>query len=364
MTRISIPGIRTQTTKGKVYRYHRRTKVRIEIDPELFPMEFLVRVRELDQLAADSAKPVKMKRQGDTLGDMLDAWVASEEWLDLKQQTRYSYERVIAPKSGFVAKFRGRPVSEFKSHFVVGIRDVVKRKYKRWAANYTVKVLRVAFDWGLLHDLCETNPVEGVPLLKKPAHAPVRNRRWTEEEFEMVWHHAPDSLRLAIALGYYAGMRVSDIVSVTWAAWDGETLTWRQSKTGHPVHARAATPLRQELDAREWGSGCILVNQKEQPYTRDGLQSLLWNLVKRLEYLGLVKAGLCFHGLRHSLGAALYDLGLDRDARKAALGHVSDAASAVYEREGDRRAASDRAFMALEKRHSVVRNAARPKQKR
>jgi len=29
----------------------------------------------------------------------------------------------------------------------------------------------------------------------------------------------------------------------------------------------------------------------------------------------------------------LYDLGLDREARKAALGHASDAASAVYERE-------------------------------
>jgi len=32
----------------------------------------------------------------------------------------------------------------------------------------------------------------------------------------------------------------------------------------------------------------------------------------------------------------------------SALGHASDAASAVYEREGNRRAASDRAFAVLE----------------
>jgi len=32
----------------------------------------------------------------------------------------------------------------------------------------------------------------------------------------------------------------------------------------------------------------------------------------------------------------------------SALGHASDAASAVYEREGNRRAAPDRAFAALE----------------
>jgi Phage integrase family len=77
-------------------------------------------------------------------------------------------------------------------------------------------------------------------------------------------------------------------------------------------------------------------------------QSNLWKLVKNLAAEGLVKPGLCFHGLRHSLGTALYDLGLDREARKAALGHSSDAASMVYERGGDRRAASDRAFNALD----------------
>ena len=55
-----------------------------------------------------------------------------------------------------------------------------------------------------------------------------------------------------------------------------------------------------------------------------------------------------------SLGSALYDLGLDREARKAALGHTSDAASMVYERGGDRRAASDRAFAALDAHISAL----------
>lgn len=97
----------------------------------------------------------------------------------------------------------------------------------------------------------------------------------------------------------------------------------------------------------------IVVSNAGRPYTRDGLQTILWNLVKKLEREGLVKSGLCFHGLRHALGAALYDLGLDREARKAALGHRSDAASAVYERDGNRRAASDRAFAALDKHLAI-----------
>jgi integrase len=151
-------------------------------------------------------------------------------------------------------------------------------------------------------------------------------------------------------------MRVGDIVAVPWSGWDGEMLSWRQSKTGHLVQVRAAIPLRNELNGGRRDGEHILVNGEGQPYTRDGLQTLLWNLVKRLEYLGLVEPGLCFHGLRHSLGAALYDLGLDREARKAALGHVSDAASAVYERDGNRRAASDRAFIALDRHLSAKAN--------
>ncbi len=362
MTSIATKGIRTQTVKGRVYRYHRRTKIRIEIDPEAFPVEFLARVRELDDIADGIPRPVK--RRGETLGDMLDDWVASEEWAGLKPQSRYSYERVIAPKTGFVAKLRDRRVAEFSTPFVINIRDAIKKKHKLWAGNYTVKVLRVAFGWGRLRGWCETNPAEGVPLLKKPADAPIRNRMWTAQEFEVVWHHASATLRRAIALAYYAGMRVSDIVAISWAAWDGEVLCWHQSKTGHLVQVRAAKPLRDELSSGERRGDRLLANLEGQPYTRDGLQTLLWNLVKRLEYLGLVRSGLCFHGLRHSLGAALYDLGLDREARKAALGHVSDAASAVYERDGNRRAASDRAFMAFEDHLQQPTNVARTDPKR
>ena len=90
------------------------------------------------------------------------------------------------------------------------------------------------------------------------------------------------------------------------------------------------------------------MNERGDAYTRDGPQTNLWKVVKALVAEGLVKPGLCFRGLRHPLGAALYDLGLDREARKAALGHTSDASSIVYERGGDRRAASDRAFAALD----------------
>lgn len=56
-----------------------------------------------------------------------------------------------------------------------------------------------------------------------------------------------------------------------------------------------------------------------------------------------------FHGLRHSLGKELYDL--ERSARKAMLVHVTDEASMVYERDGNRSHQADRAVVALNKKH-------------
>ena len=357
MPSIKVTGIKSYRVKGRVYHYHRATGIRIDVDLVTAPDRFLVRVRELDQLAnseSATAPPVALASllptplSELTLGALFDAWKGSEEWKVLKPQTQVTYSRVIDPEHGCLKAERGRPISEFSTPAILTLRDAANRIFKRWLANYSVKVLRVAFGWGRLRGLCPSNPAQGVPLLPRAPGTPEPNRSWSAEEFETVCDHAPARLRRALALAYYAGLRISDVVAVTWTAWDGHVLTVRQSKTGQTVTIRAPSPLRDELNAAKREGVQIIVNRQGQPYTRDGIQTNLWRLTKKLEAMHLVKPGLCFHGLRHSLGTALYDLGLDREARKAALGHRSDAASVVYERGGDRRAASDRAFAALD----------------
>lgn len=349
MPTIKVSGVKSYRSKQRTYHYHRATGIRIEEDLDLEPERFLTRIRELDALAkaAPSARPIEQR--DDTLGALFDAWKRSEEWKSLKPQTRTSYERVMNPASGALREVRATPLPKFLPPFVVTLRDSVARRQKRWMANYAVKVLRIAFAWGRLHGWCTSNAAEGVPLLPRPADAPVSNRAWSTAEFDIVWQRASPRLRRALALAHYAGLRVGDIVLVPWSAWDGDVLTVRQSKTGEVVSIRAPRPLREELNVVKREGTQIVVNERGKPYTRDGLQSNLWRLTKQLEKESIVNPGLCFHGLRHMLGAALYDLGLDREARKAALGHMSDAASKVYERAGNRRAASDRAFAAFDK---------------
>lgn len=357
MPKIKVRGVKSYRSKRSVYHYHRATGIRIDIDLDTEPERFLARVRELDTKSATLAAAKVIEPRDETLGGLFDAWKRSEEWRGLKPQTQVTYERVIDPEVGALKKIRKRPIREFVPSFVVGVRDAVAKKQKRWMGNYAVKVLRTAFAWGRLHGWCSANPAEGVPLLPRPVDSPMRNRPWSADEFMTVWERAPATLKRALSLAHYAGLRVGDIVVVPWSAWDGEVLTVRQSKTGHIVQIRAPRPLRDELNEAKREGTQILVNERAQPYTRDGLQTNLWRLVKKLEAKALVKPGLCFHGLRHALGAALYDLGLDREARKAALGHTSDAASMVYERGGNRRAASDRAFAAYDDHLASAANA-------
>src|SRR4029077_4267534 len=92
------------------------------------------------------------------------------------------------------------------------------------------------------------------------------------------------SLRLkrALRLARCAGMRIRDIVSGTWSCWDGEHLTFRQSKTGLIVSIHAPAPLRDELRNTPREGENILVNERGDAYTRDGLQTNLWKVVKAL----------------------------------------------------------------------------------
>jgi len=77
-------------------------------------------------------------------------------------------------------------------------------------------------------------------------------------------------------------------------------------------------------------------------YTVDGLRTMINRLCRELAEEGKVKPGLNIRSLRHSLGNELYNLGIEREARKRMMAHESDAANLVYEQGGNRSRQADR----------------------
>jgi integrase len=96
----------------------------------------------------------------------------------------------------------------------------------------------------------------------------------------------------------------------------------------------------------------LVTNERGEPYSESGLRTMIYRLAAELS----MKPGLTIHGLRHSLGRELYDLGVAREARKALMAHESDAASKIYERDGDRSRQADKAVRLMNRRHKGVGN--------
>jgi integrase len=174
------------------------------------------------------------------------------------------------------------------------------------------------------------------------------NRAWSDAERDAVLAEATGGLKIAIALGMFAGMRIGDAVHVSWSIYDSANLEWRQGKTGDTVWLPAHRDLRALLDAAPRVATTIVTGAIGRPLTGAGLAKAFRTLILRLERGGKIGDGLTFHGLRHTAGKTLADLGADPRAIQALLGQRSLSMAIHYSQEADRRRAAAAAIQFLE----------------
>ena len=205
-------------------------------------------------------------------------------------------------------------------------------------------MLRLLLKWGAVRDLVETNAAASVPLLRRPRGAPRANRAWADDEFETVLAEATGGLKVAIALGGFAGMREGDVIRAPRSIDDGNWLRWTQGKTGTlvelPVHPRLRAILDEAAAAAADNRVMplnLVVGLRGRPYTSNGFQRMFFGLIRRLEAEGKVRPGLTFHGLRHTAGRVLADRGADPRTIAALLGHKTLQMAAHYSDEADRK---------------------------
>lgn len=346
-----IKGINTVRYKDRVYYYHRASGTRVA-DPrtglalEPGTVEFLLRVRELDGTAP--AAP----RDG-TLAGLIAAYRASPEFRDnLAPRTQADYERIL----GWMidSPLAELALDEITAALAIRIRDKAKRAHGRRFANYTLDVLSILCNWGIPREWTRRNPVRdgtGVPKIRRPHGMAKANRTWHEREFETVFAAAPAGLQLALALGRWGGLRVSDVIVVPWSAYDGTAIVWQQQKTGRDVYVPVRGRFKRVLDGATKQSPVIVTGTRGRPFQgTDGFRANLYKLIAGLEANGKVGPGLTFHGLRHTRGTELADGGATQRGIQAALGHTTDAATRVYTAEADSRRAATAAVLELERK--------------
>jgi integrase len=347
---IRVPGVKTYRSRGKVYAYHRATGTRLKTP--IGTAAFLAEIERLDGAV------VKTDARPGTLGALIEAYRRSPEFAELAPRTRSDYQKVF----DYLKPLAADRLAEINSSYVIEARDAAFVAHKRRFANYVVAVLRLLLKWGEARDLIAVNAAAAVPKLRRPRSAPVVNRAWGDDEGAAVLVAATGGVKVAIALGMFAGMREGDAVSVTRAAYDGAWLRWKQGKTGNdievPVDPRLKAILDAEIERRATSPVAALtlvIGDRGRPYTGNGFRAMFFRLVRRLAQEGKVRPSLTFHGLRHTAGRTLAERGAEPRMIAALLGHRTLAMAAHYSEEANRRKLATAAITKLAPRKNRTR---------
>lgn len=133
----------------------------------------------------------------------------------------------------------------------------------------------------------------------------------------------PDDLRRAVALGAYAGLRVSEVAALHWRDVDLETRRARvmHSKGGKSRVVALGVVL---VDQLQPDTGGYVVSGADQTMTAATLQR---RVNRAMHALGVHDT---FHGLRHRYGTLAYQATRDLVAVGRQMGHSSPVTTAIY----------------------------------
>ncbi|QEX18541.1 integrase [Hypericibacter terrae] len=358
-TIVRLRGIKKVRSKGHVYYYHRATGERLQAEPGT--AAFVAEVAALER--RPEGVPVGQQPQARILGNLIAAYRGSPEFARLAASTREDYQHVF----DYVKPLEGVAIPRFTAPFLYKMRDKAFARHKRRFANYVVQVIRLLFAWGIPRGWLKANPARDVPLIERPRDTPKANRAWSIAEYDAMVGRATGGLRIAIMLGFWAGLTEGDIVRLPRAgAYDriAGFIDYRRRKTGVEASIHVAGELRAAIEqelARTLGPkakvtpATLVCNRWNRPFTESGIRSSFAKLRAPLLAEGKVKPGLTIHGLRHSISRDVIDAGGSVEEAAAVNAQTTDEMGNHYSRERNRQRLAKKAVGRIEKERKRAR---------
>lgn len=324
MVAIQIKNLKRYKRRGRWYNYHRPTGIRIRA--EYGSAEFFAEIATLDRVSHEK-KPTP-----GTLGEMIASYRLSPRFKDLAPLTQRSYSQSF----NLFQPLYAMPLSKLTPPFVAGLRDKLATERGRRTSNLALAVLSVVCAHGREFGLISENPVMGVKRVRRLRDQPKANRPWSQQECRSVLECLPPHLAVPVAVAMFTGLRQGDVLSLRKGAIRNGQI-WRQtSKTGqavslpvHPDLARilAAAPKHDAITITATSNGTL--------WTSDGFRASFNKAMRGLVVDGKIGGGLTFHGLRHTVGTALAEAGVDLDTIRRFLGQKSFAMAKHYSEGAD-----------------------------
>lgn len=274
----------------------------------------------------------------ESIGALIIAYKASPEWARMASATQANYTVYLkvleaAPHD---------PVAGVTRRDVLALRDAIASTRGNGAAQGFVRAASALFSWAVDREWIDATPVVRIKALPKGALP-----AWTAEQVDVALARLSEPLRRAVLLAAHTGQRRGDLCALRWDAYDGNTLRFRQQKTGQAMALAVSPILRAELDAwrRDAKTLTILADPTGKPWNPQYLSS---QMKKALTRIGM--PGLNIHGVRKYVAASLASDGASTHEIAAMTGHRTLGMVQHYTDSADRERLAEQAVNRMSKR--------------
>jgi integrase len=229
-------------------------------------------------------------------------------------------------------------LSKWSRGFAIRMRDKAFKKHGRRFANYVTSVVQAVFTWALDRELVKAHPVQKVRAIPRPKNMERANRPWIRDEWNVVMAEAPKHILAPLLLCGVLGWRESEVVKRPRDDYDRERKRIKRvsGKSGRVVKTPVPSMISNALDALfPHDATTLLVNSRGRPWTIGGFCSSVFKFLGKLEEQGKVGPGLTIHGLRHTCGTRMRELGFDKDTIADMLGQEDPGMAEWYARDAD-----------------------------
>jgi integrase len=291
-----------------------------------------------------------------TAAGWLRDWVASKAGT-VSPATAQQYRRGVEDFLEHLGRRAEMPLASVSPRDISSLRDALRRAgLSVRACNALKQVLNIPFSAAARLGIIPFNPVAAVGSLKE-ANAEAHREPFSAEEVSRLLAKADGDWYGAILTGRSTGLRLSDIVGLTWGNVDldgrdpltGESMPVIRVMTGKtrtrlvlPIHADLASwlasqprgiaraPVFPSLYGRATGGKYGLSRQ----FAAIVATAEISHKITERTGAGRTTVSKTFHSLRHGIVTEMANLGIPPDVRQRLVGHASAAIHAEYTHHG------------------------------
>jgi integrase len=301
MVKIELKGISKVTAKGRTYYYAWRGGPRLRGEPG--STEFMASYNE----AIENRRTPDKSR----FKSVVVLYKASDDYRTLADTTKRNWGRMLDEVSGYFGDLR---IAQFDRP--EKIRPVIRRWRNKWAdkprtADYAMQVLSRVLSHAVELGKIAGNPCEGIKQLYAGDR---REIIWTAADIAQIKAESADEkkprpcpieIAHAVDLAVTTGLRLSDLLRLSWSHVRDDAITITTGKSKH--RREAIIPLYDELRAVLASipkrATTILTNSRRRPWTANGFGTA-FNRAKIAS--GMAERDLHFHDLRGTAATKFY----------------------------------------------------------